>query len=298
VDLNDIVVFTKVVETKSFTGAADQLGLPKSTVSRRLAQLEERLGVRLVQRTTRKLALTEIGEAYYARCARIVADVAAAEQVVTDMQATPRGRLRVTAPIDLSSRYLGAIVAAFTAAHADITVELDASDRLVDVIEDGFDVAVRFGDLAESTLIARKLGSVGLVLVAAQRYLDSRGTPVTPEDLEGHDRLLFMPSQRARAWTIVSGEASYELAGPARFASNNIGAVRDAALAGAGIALLSDFMVAADIRAGTLTRVLPAWSTRPVDCHAVYAARANIPPRLALFLDHLAKSFNPPPWAA
>src|SRR5436189_5325920 len=112
-DLNDIVVFTKVAETKSFTGAADALGLPKSTVSRKLAGLEERLGVRLVQRTTRKLALTEVGEAYYARCARIVADVAAAEQLVTDMQATPRGRVRVTAPIDLSTKYLGSIISEF-----------------------------------------------------------------------------------------------------------------------------------------------------------------------------------------
>src|SRR5947207_6796346 len=125
-DLNDIVVFTKVVETKSFTGAAELLGLPKSTVSRKLAQLEERLGVRLVQRTTRKLALTDIGEAYYERCARIVADVQAAEQLVTDMQATPRGRLRVTAPIDLSTMYLGAIVSGFTAAHADVFVEIEA----------------------------------------------------------------------------------------------------------------------------------------------------------------------------
>jgi DNA-binding transcriptional LysR family regulator len=125
-DLNDIVVFTKVVETKSFTGAADQLGLPKSTVSRKVAQLEERLGVRLVQRTTRKLALTDIGAAYYERAARIVADLAAAEQLVTDMQATPRGRLRVTAPIDLSSQFLGAIIAEFIAAHPDVNVELDA----------------------------------------------------------------------------------------------------------------------------------------------------------------------------
>src|SRR3954464_6391179 len=140
-DLNDIVVFTKVVETKSFTGAADALGLPKSTVSRKLAQLEERLGVRLVQRPTRKLALTYIGEAYYERCARIVADLASAEQLVTDMQATPRGRLRVTAPIDISSRYLGAIIAEFVAMHGDINVELDATDRIVDLIEEGYDVA-------------------------------------------------------------------------------------------------------------------------------------------------------------
>src|SRR4051812_16899284 len=130
-DLNDIVVFTKVVETKSFTGAAEQLGLPKSTVSRKLAQLEERLGVRLVQRTTRKLALTDIGEAYYERCARIVSDMQSAEQLVTDMQATPRGRLRVTAPIDLSTRYLGGILASFVSQHPDINVELDATDRVV-----------------------------------------------------------------------------------------------------------------------------------------------------------------------
>src|SRR5215218_9714523 len=117
-DLNDILVFTKVVETRSFTGAAEQLGLPKSTVSRKLAQLEERLGVRLVQRTTRKLALTDIGEAYYERCARIVADVQSAEQLVTDMQSTPRGRVRVTAPIDLSTKYLGAIISEFLASHA------------------------------------------------------------------------------------------------------------------------------------------------------------------------------------
>src|SRR6185503_2217826 len=146
-DLNDIVVFTKVVETRSFTGAAEQLGLPKSTVSRKLAQLEERLGVRLVQRTTRKLALTDIGQAYYERCARIVSDLQAAEQLVTDMQATPRGRVRVTAPVDLSTRYLGAIIADFLAAHGDVNVELEATDRVVDLIEEGYDVAVRFGPL-------------------------------------------------------------------------------------------------------------------------------------------------------
>src|SRR5678815_4965405 len=131
-DLNDIVVFTKVVETKSFTGAAEQLGVPKSTVSRKVAQLEERLGVRLVQRTTRKLALTDIGEAYYERCSRIVSDIAAAEQLVTDMQASPRGRLRVTAPVDLTTRYLGAIIADFTATHAEVNVEVEATDRIVD----------------------------------------------------------------------------------------------------------------------------------------------------------------------
>ena len=295
-DLNDIVVFTKVVETKSFTGAADALGLPKSTVSRKLAQLEERLGVRLVQRTTRKLALTDIGEAYYERCARIVADLASAEQLVTDMQATPRGRLRVTATVDFSTRYLGAIVADFLAQHRDINVELDATDRVVDLIEDGFDVAIRFGNLPESSLVARRLCSVKLVMVAAPSYLARHGTPATIEDLDAHDHVLFTPGSRNQTWTLARGDAQYEFGRPARFASNNYGAVLDVATAGGGIALMSDFMIADSLDDGSLLRILTDWTTRPTDVHAVYPARQNLPPRLTLFLDHLAKALNPPPW--
>lgn len=296
-DLNDIVVFTKVVETKSFTGAADALGLPKSTVSRKLAQLEERLGVRLVQRTTRKLALTEIGEAYYERCSRIVADIAAAEQLVTDMQSTPRGRLRVTASVDFSTRFLGEIVAEFLAQHPEINVELEATDRVVDLIEDGFDLAVRFGQMPESTLIARKLCNLHLILCASPAYLARRGAPQTVEELDEHDHVLFTPVSRNQTWTLANGDASYEFGRPARLATNNYGAVVDVARAGGGIALISEFMVTEEIQNGQLVRVLPDWQTRPTDVHAVYPARQNVPPRLTLFLDHLAKSLNPPPWA-
>lgn len=296
-DLNDILVFTKVVETRSFTGAAEQLGLPKSTVSRKLAQLEERLGVRLVQRTTRKLALTEIGEAYYERCARIVGDLAAAEQLVTDMQSTPRGRVRVTAPIDLSMRHLGAICARFVAAHPDVNVELEASDRVADLIEEGFDVAVRFGTLQESTLIARRLCKIETLLVAAPAYLARRGAPAIVDDLEEHERVLFTPSPRVQSWTLVHGDATYEFGRPVRFSSNNVGAARDAVLAGAGIALLAEFMVADDIAAGRLVPVLRDWRSRAIDAHAVYPARQNLPPRLSLFLDHLARALDPVPWA-
>lgn len=298
-DLNDIVVFTKVVETKSFTGAAEQLGLPKSTVSRKLAQLEERLGVRLVQRTTRKLALTDVGQAYYERCARIVADVLAAEQLVTDMQATPRGRVRVTAPIDLSSQYLGNMISEFLAAHPDIYIELEATDRIVDLIEEGFDVAIRFGPLPESTLIARKLCTLEAGLYATPAYLARRGTPTTVEELEEHDRVLFTPTARVQSWTIVdtrNPDATYEFGRPARYASNNVGSVRDALLAGAGISALTDFVVAKDITAGTIVPVLPEWRGKAVDCHAVYPARQNLAPRIALFLDHLVRVFAPPPW--
>lgn len=301
-DLNDIVVFTKVVETKSFTGAAEALGLPKSTVSRKLAQLEERLGVRLVQRTTRKLALTEIGEAYYERCSRIVADIAAAEQLVTDMQSTPRGRLRITAPLDFSTRFLGEIVAEFLAQHPEINVELEGTDRVVDLIEESFDLAVRFGPMPESTLIARRLCSLHLVLCASPAYLERRGTPAQIDELDEHDHVLFTPASRNQTWTLVGpsanggGEQSYDFGRPARLASNNYGAVVDVARAGIGIALISEFMVTEELTSGALVRVLPEWQSRPTDVHAVYPARQNVPPRLTLFLEHLAKSLNPPPW--
>lgn len=296
-DLNDIIVFTKVVETKSFTGAADALGLPKSTVSRKLAQLEERLGVRLVQRTTRKLALTEIGEAYYERCARIVSDIHMAEQLVTDMQSTPRGRLRITASVDFSTRFLGEIVADFLAQHPDINVELEGTDRIVDLIDEGFDLAVRIGPMPESTLIARRLCALHLVLCASPAYLAKAGTPQSVDELDSHDHVLFIPNSRNQTWTLHGpNDQSFEFGRPARLASNNYGAVVDVARAGGGVALISQFMVSDELKTGRLVRVLPGWATGPSEVHAVYPARQNLPPRLTLFLEHLAKSLNPPPW--
>jgi len=297
-DLNDIIVFTKVAETKSFTGAADALGLPKSTVSRKLAQLEERLGVRLVQRTTRKLALTEIGEAYYERCQRIVHDIHDAEQLVTDMQASPRGRLRITASVDFSTRFLGGIIAEFLAANPEINIELEATDRVVDLIEDGFDLAVRIGPMIESTLIARRLASLSLVLCASPAYISARGMPTNVDELDEHDHVLFTPSSRNQTWTLVNGDQSYEFGRPARLASNNFGTVVDVTRRGGGIALISEFIIRDEIKSGSLVEVLPQWRTRPSEVHAVYPARQHLQPRLALFLDHLTKSLNPPPWSS
>ena len=201
-DLNEIVVFARVVETRSFTAAAQQLGLPKSTVSRKIAQLEERLGVRLLQRTTRKLNLTEVGQAYYERCQRIVQDIAAAEQVVTDMQTAPRGLLRVTVPNDLGSTYLGALVADFLLAYPEIQVDLDLADRVVDLIEEGIDLGIRVGPLVESTLIARKLGAVQMRMCASSEYVAKRGAPATIAELADHDALVFAPSGRVLPWAL------------------------------------------------------------------------------------------------
>ena len=219
-----------------------------------------------------------------------------AEQLVTDMQATPRGRLRVSSTIDFSTLYLGRIIGQFLIEHPEINVELEASNRLVDLIEDGFDVAVRFGPMPESTLIARRLCSISLVLCASPAYLERVGAPRTIEELDGHDHVLFTPASLGQTWTLYHGELGYEFGRPTRLASNNYAAVREVALQGGGVALLSDFMIGGDLAAGTLVRVLPEWETRPTDIHAVYPARQNLPPRLVLFLDHLAKALNPPPW--
>ena len=295
-DLNEIVVFAKVVETKSFTAAAQALGLPKSTVSRKVSQLEERLDARLLQRTTRKLSLTEIGRAYYERCQRIVADIAAAEQLVDDLQATPRGRLKVTAPVDLGAFRLGELTARFLTTNADIDVHLELTDRVIDLVDEGFDLAIRFGPLPESTLIAKKLGSLQSVLCAAPEYLAKRKAPTNVEELEDLDKVLFTPSARTQSWTLTNGDQTYELARPAKFSSNNIMAVHAAVLAGLGISVMTEFVVACDLHEGRLVRILPEWSGVPVDIHAVYPARQNLPPRLSLFLDHLARSMSPPPW--
>jgi DNA-binding transcriptional LysR family regulator len=298
VDLNEIVVFARVVETRSFTAAAQQLGLPKSTVSRKIAQLEERLGVRLLQRTTRKLNLTEVGQAYYERCQRIVQDIAAAEQVVIDMQTAPRGLLRVTVPVDLGSTFVGALIAEFIAAYPDIQIDLDLSDRVVDLIEEGVDLGLRFGPLTESTLIARKLGAVQMRLCASSEYVAKRGAPTTIAQLAEHDALVFAPSGRAMTWTLRGPDGAVEDALlRSRLVSNGMLALRDAMRAGGGVALLPEIVIADDVAAGRVAIVLPAWSAGPAELFAVYPSTRNLSPKVRAFLEFVVARMSPPPWA-
>lgn len=290
-DLNEIVVFAKVVETKSFTAAAQQLGLPKSTVSRKVSQLEERLGARLIQRTTRKLSLTEIGAAYFARCQRIVADIAAAEQLVGDLQTTPRGRLKVTAPVDLGAFALGDLTGKFLAEHPDIDVHLDLTDRVIDLVDEGYDLAIRFGPLAESTLIARRLATAAMGMYASRDYLARAGTPREPDELADHDLLMFAPVPRLTTWILHGGGEPIELAPSARMTSNNLLAIFEAARAGAGIAFIPGFVLgcAADDR---LTAVLPGWRSPPIELYAVYPSGKNLAPKVRVYLDYLAERLS------
>ncbi|MEZ4398486.1 MAG: LysR family transcriptional regulator [Kofleriaceae bacterium] len=291
-DLNEIVVFAKVVETKSFTAAAAQLGLPKSTVSRKVSQLEDRLAARLLQRTTRKLSLTEIGRAYFERCQRIVADIAAAEQLVGDLQATPRGRLKVTAPVDLGAFRLGEITARFLREQPDIDVMLELTDRVVDLVDDGFDLAIRFGPLAESMLIARRLTTLDMGLYASPEYLARRPAPADPDELADHDLLVFAPVPRLATWLMHgAGPDPVELTPAARLTSNNLLAIYEAVRAGAGIAFFPSFVLRC--LAGTdLVPVLPAWRSPPIDLFAVYPSGKNLAPKVRLYLDFLAANLT------
>ena len=289
-DLNELVVFARVVETRSFTAAAQQLGLPKSTVSRKIAQLEERLAARLIQRTTRKLSLTEIGQAYYERCARIVTDIALAEQLVTDMQSTPRGLLRVTAPIDLGGFRLGELTAQFLADHPDIHVHLELTDRVVDLVDEGYDLALRFGPLGESSLIARRIGVMSQRLYASPAYLKKHPAPRDIDELEDHDILAFLPGSRTSVWVLQGpAGATAEITPSTRFSSNNLLAVRQALGAGAGIALLPDFILCNQQAASDLVPVLPAWRSQAIELSAVYPSVRNLSPKVRVYLDYLAE---------
>lgn len=287
-DLNEIVVFAKVVETRSFTAAAQQLGLPKSTVSRKISQLEERLSARLLQRTTRKLSLTEIGQVYYDRCRRIVADIAAAEQLVGDMQTTPRGLLKVTAPVDLGAFRLGEITARFLAGHPDIHIHLDLGERNVDLVDEGYELAIRFGPLTESTLIARRLATASMGLYASRDYLARHPAPAHPDDLGDHDLLSFVPVARLALWTLLGPDGPIELTPSTRLTSNNLLAIYEATRAGAGIAFIPDFVLKC-ATTSDLVQVLPAWRSAPLEVFAVYPSGKNLAPKVRAYLDYLAE---------
>ncbi len=296
-DLNDILLFTKLVESKNLTAAADALGIPKSTVSRRLSQLEESLSVKLFERNTRQFSLTDVGMAYYNRCSEIIASIVAANQHVTDMQVAPRGRIRMTAPTDMSSRYLGGLLAAFARAHPEINVELTVTDRLVNLIDDAFDIALRIAGNAphSSRLVSIPVCKMEGILCASPAYLAERGVPAKIQDLYAHDLVLFMP-EGMHSFTLTDGSTTHEIAPPARIIADHFAPVRDAILAGAGIGWLCDYSVAREIASGELVRVLPGWGHQPIDICVTYPVRASVPPRLQLLIDYLVRELAAPPW--
>lgn len=281
-DLNDIVIFARVVQAGSFTAAARLLELPKSTVSRKVSALETRLGTRLLQRTTRSIALTEAGRTYHEHCLRILAEVEASERAMRSYQDEPRGLLRVTAPLRM--RFLGGVFAELLRKYPELRVELVCTDRTLSLVDEGFDMAIRAGALEDSSLIARKLGQVEQVVVASPAYLQRHGEPEHPRALRRHEGLLFGSGGKPSPWVLRrdgEGGEDVQVSPQARLVTNEFEVIREAAVAGHGVAVLADVAVAEDLEAGKLRRVLEGWRPPGVPLQAVYPSAQHLAPKVA-----------------
>jgi DNA-binding transcriptional LysR family regulator len=292
-DLVSMAVFARVVEARSFTGAAAVLGLSKSVVSTRVARLEERLGERLLVRTTRKLTVTDAGLNLYARCARMLEEASTAVRGASDAD---RGRIRLNAPIGFAQMYLAEPLARFLEAHPGTHVELVVNDRLVDLVEERVDLAIRITKLKDSSLVARQLARTSLNVVGAPAYLARRGRPERPEDLLRHDCLRYLQLRAEDEWRFygASGRISVPVSGPLSVGTGT--ALREAALAGIGLAVLPRFMMDEDLRAGRLETVLEAFAPRPMGIYAVHASGRTPPARVRRLIESLAAAFRGRSW--
>jgi DNA-binding transcriptional LysR family regulator len=289
IDLNAMRLFAQVVEAGSFTAAARELSMPKSTLSRRITQLESELDCRLLQRTTRSLRLTDLGADFYSHCQRMVAEAKEAEQAISRGQEIPRGLLRVTAPVEFGIDLLGALAAEYLQRYPDVTLELDLSNRFVDLIEEGFDLALRAGRLEDSSLIARRLGESRLTVSASPAYLARRGSPTTPKQLTEHDCLVY-PGADGRCLLQFSGPnqmVQVELQG--RLVANSLGTLRDAAIAGLGIAALPLSLCREALEQGRLQPVLEDWLLPTDGIYAVYPSPRHLTPKLQSFMEFVAQ---------
>lgn len=286
-----------VVEAGSFSKAAERLGIAKSVVSRRIGLLEQHLGVHLLRRTTRSLSLTEPGQAFYRRAVRILAELAEAEQSVSDTSTELRGRLRIAAPLSFGLHHLTGALNEFLREHPGIELDLDLNDREVGLVEEGFDMAVRIGSLRDSSLVARRLGTVRFVTCASPDYLARHGVPERPEDLSEHVGLHYANLAPAQAWVFARGSTEPVVSIPnVRLRANNGDALAAAAVAGLGIVNTPTFIVDELIACGRLVALLPEYLRPPIGIYAVFPPGRLPARRVKALTDHLAAHFGDQPY--
>lgn len=283
-------VFRRVVEAGSFVAAARRMNLSPAMASKHLMHLEHHLGARLLNRTTRRLSLTEAGRAYYDRCAQALAELEEAEDAIGATRSTPRGTLRVNSLLSFGMRHVAPIIADYTARHPQVVVELSLNDRLVDLIEEGYDLAIRgaTGEARPSSLIAREIARLELVACASPAYLARHGMPAAPGDLAHHNCLSFLPQ---REWTFGRGAAVERIPVSGNLVCDNLDALRSAALGGMGVAFLGTDIIGDDLREGRLLRVLPGVATPELSVSAVYPSRRYLSAKVRSFIDFLAERF-------
>ena len=286
---------TRVISSGSFAGAGRSLGLTRSAIGKAIADLESDLGARLLHRTTRQVRPTDAGLAYYERALEILASVEAADREVSSLQDSPRGVLRVNAPISFGILHLGSAVSAFALTYPEVKVELVLNDRFIDPVEEAFDVTIRIAELSDSSLIARKLAPARLVLAASASYLAQASGLEGPKELMRHRCLVYGQTTPNARWQLTRGGKTQNIHIESAYCSNNGDILRIAALDGLGIALLPTFLVGPDLAAGRLVEVLPEWTLPALGIYALYAPNRFLPAKTRLLIDHLTKCFGPEP---
>jgi len=292
-----INAFTRVVETGSFARAADRLGVSVSSVSRHVTELEAHLGTRLLNRTTRSLSLTEAGRAFHERCVQLLADLDEAEASAGAGTAVPRGTLRLTCGVTFGTHYLAPAIAEFAERFPDLRFDVDLSDRIVDLVDEGFDAAVRIGAVGGQNLVARRIGSTQMVCCASPAYLARHGEPRTPDELAGHACLVYEYAPQREMWPFVDTagrERKLRIAGPMH--SNNGAFLAALAIAGRGIDYEPDFIVGPDVRAGRLVPILRAFAPPAAGIHVVYPSRRHLSAKVRAFADFMIERFHEPAW--
>jgi DNA-binding transcriptional LysR family regulator len=293
-DPNDLIIFAKVVEHRSLKSAGEYLGIPHSTVSRRLVELENQLGEKLLHRTTRTMTLTEFGSAVLLHAQQVADDVDATVALVDSRLSEPSGRLRVSIPTDFTSDMLGSFITKFRKAHPKISIEIDVSRRRVDLISENFDLAVRIGDLADdATLAARRIGTIEMGLYASPPYLSERGIPQHPDDLEQHDTLhLSQTIGEPMRLTLRRGDQTWEKSSTAWATANSPGILMNMAVSGAGIAPLADHLAHAGVHSGSLVRLLDEWHQQKIPIWAIMPSRRLVPIRVEVFIEELKRELS------
>lgn len=285
-------VFVAVVDTGSFVGAASALGMSRPAVSRHVSELEARLGVRLLQRTTRKLSLTGEGETFHARCKSVLAEVEEAEAEAQSRSDQAAGLLKITVPTSYGQIRLAPLWGDFLARHPRVRLDVTLSDRFVDLVEEGYDLAVRVARLPSSSLVSRRLGQTRPVLCASPRYLRRHGTPKQPSDLAKHALVTYSLLATGDTWALQGPQGLVAVKAQARMATNSGDTCRAVALAHGGIILQPDFLVGDDLAAGRLVEVLPQWRAPELDIHAVYPTRKHLSPKVRVLVDYLAQALG------
>jgi DNA-binding transcriptional LysR family regulator len=291
-DLNDMLYFAEVVDRGGFAAAGRTLGVPKSKLSRRIAELESRLGVRLLQRTTRKLSLTEAGELYHRHAVAVREEADAATEALALVQTEPRGTIRIVCPLTIAQTTLGPLIPAFLQAHPQVRIDMEVSNRVVDLVQEGIDVALRVRPTLEDSgsLVVKNLGISYGRLVASPALLERQGRPETPEQLAKLATVAMSAADGKASWKLIGPNArEYDFQHRPVYTANDLMTVKYAVLQGTGMSILPDYMCVRDIERRELEIVLPEWSPRPGIMHAVFPSRRGLVPAVRRFLDFLGE---------